>query len=191
MLPLKLFLILLFLSISAYGQQHLCFEGIPIDGSLAEFTNAMIEKGYKHEATYENMAFFSGEFFNIEDCIIGVRTLKDYDVVFSISVFLPELPMWDLLIMDYKYIKNKLIDQYGWPKSTKEQIPPHIADSSKTILQALKRDEFYWNSGFSTPLGYIKLSIIAVSEYDYGQVHVKYYDAINSDPDRKEAMDDL
>ena len=109
MTSLKLSLILLFLSISAYGQQHLGCEGIPIDGSLAGFTNAMIEKGYKHEATYENMAFFSGEFFNIEDCIIGVRTLKDYDVVFSISVFLPELPMWDLLIMDYKCIKNKAV----------------------------------------------------------------------------------
>lgn len=62
MTPLKLSLILLFQSISAYGQQHLCFEGISIDGSLAEFTNAMTKKGYKHEGIVWGISFIYSRF---------------------------------------------------------------------------------------------------------------------------------
>lgn len=192
MTSLKLSLILLFLSISAYGQQHLCFEGIPIDGSLAEFTNAMKEKGYKHEGIVWGISLFTGDFADYKDCFIGVYTLKDHDVVNRVTVLLPEHTSLDTIIADYQNIKKKLIDQYGCPQETHEWFPNHFADSSTTaIFQAMKREEISWRSSYSTPHGNIVILISPGIIRNTGQVDVQYHDSINSDPKRKSAMDDL
>ena len=192
MTSLKLSLILLFLSISAYGQQHLCFEGIPIDGSLAEFTNAMTKLGYTHDGTQDSMVIFTGDFHDFKNCLIGVSTPKDYDEVNLIGVLLPERLTWEMILSDYHTLKNMLIDQYGWPKKIAEYTPQNIADSSSTvILQALHREEVLWQATYTTALGNIILSIVYGSQINTGMVLVQYYDAINSDPGRKEAMDDL
>ena len=78
--------------------QHLTFKGVPITGTLKEFTNAMIQKGFHHELTQDGLAVFSGDFAGYKDCSFGVLTLQNQDVVNQVTVLFSEHETWGIVI---------------------------------------------------------------------------------------------
>ena len=177
---------------ATFAQQHLSFKGVPIDGTLKAYTDAMVKAGFRYEGTQDGVALLSGDFAGYKNCIVGVSTLKNCDVVNRIAVLFPDRDTWSSLLGDYEHLKEMLTEKYGTPSDSQEKFTGYVGDNHNgLIMHALKAGEYVWYTTFTTELGDIELTIMSGTEYDTGCVRLSYYDKANSDKVRKVAMDDL
>ena len=193
---MKKILFLLFLLIVtsvgiAQSRQHLSFKGVPIDGTLKEYTNAMIKAGFQFEGTEDGLSILSGDFAGFKDCLIGVSTLKNCDVVSHIAVLFPERETWSALTNDYEQLKAMLSKKYGSPNHQFERFTDYVGDSDNLKMLAIHSGEYEWYSVFSTEFGDIELSLIEGTGYLTGMVRLSYYDKTNTEKVLNSAMDDL
>ena len=189
---LALFLACLLFAGNLFAQQHLSFKGVPIDGTLQEYTNAMVKAGFHHEGNYDGVSLLSGDFAGYKNCTIGVSSLKNLDVVSHIAVLFPNRDTWSAVLGDYENLKTMLTKKYGYPTDSKEKFTGYIGDNDNYfIMKALKEDKYEWYTIFSTELGDIELSIISGTEHGTGCVRLSYYDKVNSEKVRNSAIDDL
>lgn len=134
----------------------------------------------------------SGDFAGFKDCIIGVSTLSNCDVVSHIAVLFPNRDTWTSVLNDYEQLKAMLTKKYGEPDAVKERFNGYIGDyDNSLVMHALKDGEYDWYTVFSTDLGDIELSILEGTRYHTGAVRLSYYDKINSEKVLDSAMDDL
>lgn len=177
---------------TTFAQQHLSFKGVPIDGTLKAYTDAMVKAGFHYEGTQDGISLLTGDFAGYKNCIVGVSTLKNCDVVNRIAVLFPDRETWSSLLGDYEHLKEMLTEKYGTPTDSKEVFTGYVGnEDSGLIMHALKEDEYVWYTTFTTELGEIELSIIEGTKYLTGAVKLSYSDKANSDKVRKAAMDDL
>lgn len=189
---LTLLLACLLFAGTTFAQQHLSFKGVPIDGTLKAYTDAMVKAGFHYEGTQDGVSILTGDFAGYKNCIVGVSTLKNCDVVNRIAVLFPDRNTWSSLLGDYEHLKEMLTEKYGAPTDSKEVFTGYVGNEDNgLIMHALKEDEYVWYTTFTTELGEIELSIIEGTEYHTGAVKLSYYDKTNSDKVRKAAIDDL
>ena len=189
---LVLFIACLVFAGNLFAQQHLSFKGVPINGTLKEYTNAMVNAGFHYELTQDGVSLLTGDFAGYKSCTIGVSTLKNLDVVSHIAVLFPNRETWSAVLGDYENLKTMLTKKYGYPTDSKEKFTGYIGDySNGLIMIALKEDKYEWYTVFTTELGDIELSIISGTEYHTACVRLSYYDKANSEKVRSSAMDDL
>lgn len=193
---MKRILILSALTLILFGagaqNQHLSFKGVPIDGTLKAYTDAMIKAGFHYEGTYDGVAALSGDFAGHKGCTIGVYTLKNLDVVSFITVLFPDQETWTSLKSEYETLKSMLTEKYGEPEESKERFTTYVGDyNNGLVMHALKEEEYEWYTYFSTELGTIKLTISEGEKYSTGRVVLVYMDKANGEKVRNAAMDDL
>ena len=188
----KLALILCLLLVnSVFAQnQHLTFKGVPIDGTLKDYTEAMKKAGFKYEGSQDGVSILSGDFAGFKQCLIRVSTLSNCDVVSRIAVLFPDNNTWSSLMQDYEHLKTMLTNKYGKPKECTEKFTTY-AESDFSKMSALKSDEYVWYTTYSTDLGTIVLFVVAGRSYHTGAVGLVYSDKINSDKVKNAAMEDL
>ena len=174
--------------------EHLKFKGVPIDGTLEKFSDALIAIGFElNEDSEKDEMFLIGDFAGYKDCRVYVSTLDNIDLVNHVSVSFPERDSWSTLLQDYTSLKEMLTEKYGAPSEDVEDIPNENATSNSDILFEIKTDNYDYHSIFSTDEGVIALSIehytlLFVERYF---VAIQYYDKINSDIIREHAINDL
>ena len=174
------------------AQQHLTFKGVPIDGTLKAYTEAMVKAGFTHELTQDGCAVLSGDFAGFKGCFIGVTTLKNCDVVSRIAVLFPERKTWASILDDYEHLKAMLTEKYGKPTNSEEKFTEYVGDGvNSLVMHALREEKYVWFITFTTELGEIKLSVVAGSSYSTGLVCLTYKDKANSEKVHSSAMDDL
>lgn len=176
---------------TAFAQQHLSFKGVPIDGTLKAYTDAMVKAGFHYELTKDGTALLTGDFAGYKNCIVGVYTLNNMDVVSFISVLFPEQETWTSLKSDYETLKSMLTEKYGTPSDSKEEFKTYVGDNNGLIMHAIKDEQFEWYTNFETDLGTIKLTISEGIKYSTGRVVLIYMDKANGEKVRSAAMDDL
>jgi len=190
----KLIIILVCLVImgSIKAQEHLSFKGVPIDGTLKQYTAAMVKAGFKSEGTTSNgIALLIGDFAGYKDCIVGVSTLSSCDVVNRISVLFPEKDTWSTLLYDYENLKELLTVKYGEPDYNVEMFTNYHGNDSRLKMYAINDREIEWYTIFSTELGEIELTLVG-GTYDYqARVRLSYTDKANSETVRQNVLDDL
>ena len=172
-------------------EEHLSFKGVPINGTLKQYTAEMVKAGFNYEGTEDGLALLTGDFAGFKGCIIGVSTLKNCDVVSFIAVLFPEKDTWSALISDYEYLKSLLTEKYGMPEKNLEQFTSYVGNSDDLKLMALNNGEIRWYTIFSTELGNIELTLIGGSYSSKGRVKLSYYDKVNSATVRQSVLDDL
>lgn len=192
----KLFAILSLSSLLLAGSvicqaQHLTFKGVPITGTLKEFTNAMVQKGFHHEVTQDGVAVFSGDFAGYKDCSIGVLTLHNQDMVNQVTVFFSDHDTWSSLQSQYENLKALLTKKYGAPAEWSERFTSMAIPSDHGKIYALHSGEYYWYTKFITENGEIRVSLVEGMEYHTGRVCLIYYDKTNTEKARQAAFDDL
>lgn len=183
-----LFAIIITSNLSA--QSHLSFKGVPIDGTLKQYTQQMQNKGFTLIGTEDGISMLTGDFAGYKGCTIGVATLKNKDLVSTIAVIFPSYDTWSQLYSCYSNLKDMLSEKYGEPEDVVEMFDSKYVDDDNSRMHELKMDRCKYISSFSTKLGDIQLSI----EHDGFTscfVMLKYYDKTNSDAVRSAAMDDL
>ena len=173
------------------AQEHLSFKGVPINGTLKQYTAAMVRAGFKSEGTTnDGVSLLSGDFAGYKGCIIGVSTLSSCDVVNRIAVLFPEKDTWAALVYDYENLKSMLTTKYGEPEYNREEFTTYTGDNNGLKMHALNEDQVVWFTGWTTELGDIELSIVGGS-YGKGCARLVYFDKANSDAVRQSAIDDL
>lgn len=172
------------------SQDHLTFKGVPIDGSLKHFIKKMENVGFEYIGDNKGVAILKGDFAGYKNCIIGVTTLQNIDIVNTIGVVFPKCSEWVGLEQNYNSLKNMLIQKYGNPAEVVEKfegIGP-VVDSNDKYYK-LQMNQCTWYSLFETIKGNILLSIKNTDFDTY--VLLNYFDKINSEIVQSAAMDDL
>jgi len=185
------FLLAMSLMLGAMAQEHLTFKGVPINGTLKSYTDAMVKAGFHYEGTQDGISMLSGDFAGYKDCVILVSTLDNCDVVSRIAVIFPEKETWTSVLGDYEQLKTMLTEKYGTPSESRERFDDHVGGSNISYLYALHQDRYVWYTLFSTELGDIELSIVPGAKYDEACVRLVYQDKKNHEKVRQSAMDDL
>lgn len=175
-----------------FAQQHLSFKGVPIDGTLKSYTDAMVKAGFHYELTQDGTALLTGDFAGYKGCTVGVSTLKNLDVVSRIAVLFPEKDTWSAVLTDYEHLKAMLTEKYGMPSDSQEKFTGYVGDNHNAlIMSALEDDNYVWYTTFATELGNIELTIMAGTKSFTAMVRLAYFDKVNSEKVRNAAMDDL
>ena len=186
-------LTVMLMSLTTFAQTespHLSFKGVPIDGTLNEYVQKMKQKGFTYLGTEDGMALLKGDFASYRGCMVGVATLKQKDLVSRITVIFPQCETWTALSNNYFTLKDMLTEKYGKPANEVEEFQGYEPrdDGSKIIYAKMGKCKYI--TVFDTPIGEIDLSI------DYSNltkcfVRLSYYDRVNGDVVRSQAMDDL
>lgn len=170
---------------------HLSFKGVPIDGTLNEYVQKMKQKGFTYLGTEEGVAFLKGDFASYKGCMVGVSTLKQKDLVSKITVIFPQRETWASLSNNYYTLKDMLTEKYGKPADEIEEFQSYSEprdDGSKMTNVQLGKCKYI--TVFETPKGEIDLSIDH-SNITECFVRLSYFDKINGDVVRSQAMEDL
>ncbi len=194
----KIFLTFLFaVTVStAYAQtksdssKHLSFNGVPIDGTLSEYVSKMKKNGFTHKGTIEGVAILEGEFASYKSCIVGVSTLKQKDLVNKIGVKFPNRDTWSSLSSNYFNLKELLTEKYGKPSESIEEFQTYTPESDGAKITQVELGACKYYTVFETEKGSIELTI----EHDgisVCYVKLAYFDKINSEVVKKQALDDL
>lgn len=165
----------LILSAPLYAQsksnQHLKFMGIPIDGSITNFQNKLIAKGFKYNKTAskaidEPIRIFNGQFAG-EKATIYVSYNRDLNLVYSVAATIERNTEDDIINLMSKFISN-YENKYG--------------------IYAEKGDDAY---DFYFDNGCIRL-FYDEHVYSYGYaLYILYTDKLNYEKHNTNNMDDL
>lgn len=186
------FIILLFSTLLSFGQRtnHLSFKGVPVDGKLTDYVTKMSSEGFRYVGTKDGAAMLNGDFAGYKNCLVGVSTVKEMDLVSHINVFFPPHRQWGTLSSNYFNIKEMLTEKYGMPSKTEERFfwsrEPQT-DSEKML--AIKMNQYKYSTVYKTDQGAIELSILG--GFYSSRVRLTYLDKVNSEIIRKLAMEDL
>lgn len=180
-----------FAQINSDSSKHLTFKGVPINGTLDEFVLKMKKSGFTHTGTKDGVAILEGDFASYKSCIVGVSTLKTKDLVSKITVLFSDRDTWSTLSSNYYNLKDMLTEKYGKPSNCVEKFESYTEpkdDNDK--MYEVKFDKCKYYTTYETEKGTIQLSI----EHDgviRCFVKLAYFDKINSETVKKQALDDL
>jgi len=172
---------------------HLVFKGVPIDGTLNEYVSKMKQNGFTLVGTEDGVAMLSGDFAGYKDCVVGVATLKQKDLVARITVIFPERNTWSSLSGNYFSLKEMLTEKYGKPSESIEKFDTPSYSTPKDDgdrMYAVKFDNCKYRTTYETEKGRIELSIEHESVMSCF-VMLTYRDKINGDIIKAKAKDDL
>lgn len=121
--------------------EHLTFKGVPIDGTLSEYVSKMKQAGFVYIGTEDETAILQGDFAGFKECMVGVSTLKNVNVVSNIGVIFPSCDNWSSLERDYEQLKSMLTQKYGKPSDVVEQFQRGTGhDTNNNKLHELMMD---------------------------------------------------
>lgn len=178
--------------IDTASSKHLAFKGVPIDGTLKQFTTRMKQAGFIERKRLDGTSVLIGDFAGYKNCKVYVSTIDGNDVVSHITVEFPHQDTWEKLYGDYKSLKEMLTEKYGQPSMGKEIfLKKHIADDDDYFrMQGVKDGVNKFESFFTTEKGSIKLWINHVG-HESTFVSLQYNDKINGEIVKQQAINDL
>lgn len=179
----------LFAQSKSDSSKHLSFKGVPIDGKLAAYVEKMKKTGFTHKGTKDGLAMLEGEYASYKNCIVGVSTLKQKDLVSKIVVLFPNRETWSSLSSNYFTLKELLTEKYGTPSEIVERFSSDVDDDGSKMTLA-KLGSCNYQTTYLTDKGTIQLNIEHDSEM-HCFVKLAYFDKINGEAVKKQALDDL
>jgi hypothetical protein len=172
------------------SSKHLSFKGVPINGTLAEYVSKMEKSGFIQKGTKDGIAILEGDFASYKNCIVGVSTLKQKDLVSKIAVMFPDRDTWSSLSSNYFNLKELLTEKYGKESESVEEFQSYTPDDDGSKMTQVQLGACKYYTTYETEKGTIQLAI----EHDgLTRCFVKllYFDKINSETIKKQALDDL
>ena len=179
-----------FAQVKSDSSKHLSFKGVPIDGKLVEYVSKMKKSGFIHRSTKDGVAILEGEFASYKNCIVGVSTMKQKDLVSKIGVMFPDRETWSSLSSNYFNLKELLTEKYGNYSESIEEFQTYTPDDDGSKMTQVQLGACKYYTIYETEKGTIQLSI----EHDGLTrcfVKLAYFDKINSETVKKQALDDL
>lgn len=170
-------------------EEHMKFKGVPIDGTLADFTQKMKQKGFSYKGMEDGMALFEGEFAATKGCTI-IAVAKSTNVVHKVAVAFPDCDTWSCLSNKYESLKDMLTQKYGEPALNVEKFDYKYIDDDGDRYYNVKADRCKYSTSWVIEEGEIDLDITH-SGYSSCFVRLIYIDRLNTDKVINQAIDDL
>ena len=171
------------------GEEHMKFKGIPIDGTLSDFTQKMTQKGFSYKGMEDGMALFEGEFAATKGCTI-VAVAKSTNSVHKVAVAFPDCDTWSCLSNKYESLKDMLTQKYGEPSFNIEKFDDkYIRDDGDRFFN-VRTDRCKYATSWIIDEGEIDLDITH-SGYSSCFVRLIYIDGQNTDKVINQAIEDL
>ena len=180
------------LAAMVWGQSdHLTFKGVPIDGTLSEFSAKLQQKGLMYIYQEDGTAMFSGEFAGYKGCHIGAYSSNNTGNVSKVGVIFPYFDTWSGLYNNYSSLKYMLTQKYGTPTSCTEKFDGYSEPSDdKDRMYRVQFDRCKYDTTWMTDKGEIQLHITHNDSLDC-YVVLLYWDNLNYEKEQSSAMDDL
>jgi hypothetical protein len=179
-----------FAQVKSDTSKHLSFKGVPIDGTLADYILKMKKSGFVQKSLKDGVVILEGDFASYKSCIVGVSTLKQKDLVSKIVVIFPDRETWSSLSSNYFNLKDLLTEKYGKQSESVEEFQSSTPDDDGSKLTEVELGACKYYTTYETEKGTIQLTI----EHDGVTrcfVKLAYFDKINSETVKKQALDDL
>ena len=161
----------------ANAQNHLMFMGVPIDGTLDQFSQRVSEKGLTLVQRVNGIDFYFGSFLGYE-CIIGAVPREEKDLVYSVLACVIDFEDWQTLQKAYFDVKKKLTAEYGNPEEVEEKFSSSPRNDAEKF-QAVIDGKCHYEATYVTKNGEITVSI-EVQEGLGPTVLVQYLDDENA-----------
>ena len=176
------------LSLVMFGQEHLGFKNIPIDGTTSQFVAKLKTVGYTVVGEYSDDIRLTGTFMG-KNCTLSVNFSAVSKTVHTVYVIFDKKQDWASLKNDYENIKRGLTIKYGKP-TVKEEFRSPYKEGDGYAYIAFKGGHADWISSFTTAIGYINLYI---REQDYSNMTliISYCDKKNYEKSLQELADEL
>lgn len=171
------------------AQEHLTFKGIPIEGSLREFSQKLKAKGFTLVKQDDKFPLFSGEFTG-NDVTVGVGSPDGGKNVCYVIVFFDSSGEWSSLVGGYNYYKDLYIRKYGDPFSSKEYNPA-LSDSNTALMAEVYQGTVEYKSAWEVPGGDIVLFIDKAARAFEGMVVILYYNPANVEAKIQSDLNDI
>ena len=146
----------LLLALAVSAQDHLLFEGIPLEGDYPTFARQMRKKHFRYASKDHNEPFMTGKVLGVKSDLTIYITPKSYDV-YMVAVSYPVRKGWESLRNQYESTKMKLHARYGAPTMNLETFTSPFAANDP--IAALAEGECTWISTYKAPGGEIILSL--------------------------------
>ena len=150
----------------------------------------LFRSGFTAKGIHDGVALLEGEFASYKDCIVAVNTLKQKDLVCNIVVVFPNRYDWSSLSSNYFNLKELLTEKYGKPSEVVEKFQSYTPNDDGSKMLLVQLDECKYYTTYETDKGTIQLSI-DLDQKRNAFVKLAYYDKINYNSVRKQALDDL
>ncbi len=139
--------------------KHLTFKGVPIDGTVEEFTAKLEQKDLILVGAGGYSATMRGLFAGFAGCRIVVAAGDSHKVHTAATIF-PGRGAWSALMEDYTALKTMLTRKYGEPQQCVETFHSRrVPKTNAEKLIRLQEGQCQWTTTYVTPLGDIQLSI--------------------------------
>lgn len=107
------------------AERHMTFLGLPIDGTIYEFKDLMVDKGYRFLEERDQFCFLEGMFTGKDVTLVLVGT-PITKTIWKVLVKFEKEIYWSDLKMSFREYENLYKKKYGEPTSNCEEIyPPH------------------------------------------------------------------
>lgn len=187
-------LVLLAITMSAFAEDHLKFMGIPIDGPLQNFCQALEKKNFKLEKAHADRARYEGSFTGKTVCVIVEATPKTHTVC-DVLVAYKDNRTWEEMEDLYSGLKEQLTAKYDEPVEWHQLGDAPKNASFMDIQRKLADAELTRRAIFRTETGTIDLGIDNLRLFGgwdgVPHTYIIYIDKANTTKSDQEAFDDL
>ncbi len=156
-------------------EEHLRFNGIPLDGPVEAFTVAL--EGFTVLGSNDAGIILQGTLYG-RSCKLLVKSLPGSGIVYGVDASLPIRNDWSVCKGDYLALQKELSAIYGRPKKI-EKFDHPFREGDRCELRHLNMGLCKWLSDYMTPEGSVSLRIQPVI-VNNGQVVVSFEDRQNA-----------
>ena len=138
------------------AQDHLDFQGIPVDGPLPSLVKPLKGLGFKAKDKDRDCHWFRGKYYG-EQAELMVATTSVSGTAYLFMLTCPAKSDWPSLKNQYDYFKMRLTALHGEPTNLREDFTFPYTESDG--LRALEYDKCHFVCTWVLPEGKITLTI--------------------------------
>lgn len=183
------FITVLICALSLNAQNQLSIMGIPIEGSMVEFSSKMQRKGFSVVYQENEITLFRGEFTG-RNATIGVNATEGTDNVYALIVYFDSSEEWNTLVSTYEYYKKLYSRKYGAPSYTIEENPAAI-NSNVYLMHELEQGNVLYGCEWQVENGDIEIRIDKASQPYEGCVRIRYRNTKNLEEKIDNDLDEI
>lgn len=173
-------LLVILMSVNAFSQEHLEFNGVPIDGKIETFVQKLESKGYKLVEYMGSNAVMKGDFAG-NSATLFILGSKKTKTVWKVAAQFADKDSWSDLKSQYKDYKKLYTQKYGEPSDHFEFFSKPYYEGDGYELQALRKGKCNFISFYTLDAGTICVELSKSECLQLG-----YEDKINSEISRNE-----
>lgn len=180
MKKILLTLLVAFLALPVFSQEHLKFKGIPMDGNVNGFISKLKAAGFKEPlADTQGSIILEGDFAGMADCMVLIMTTADKTPC-KILVNSALLDSWASLKYQYNKLKQALAEKYTLSGDPAELFIPPYKEGDGSEMYALHTNNVIYCCFFDAPGGSVTLEIRSYEQNSRrGIILLTYEDDIN------------